>query len=218
MPTDGDFLQAVLHDLHGPLGRIKMLGDLLLRRAASLDEDTRLLIAHIGASASSAEGVLEALQRYADAACRPFEARRFDLTLAVVAAVGRVQEQLRGSGGQVAHNVLPEVSGDPAQLEILFQELIANAVEFRSAEAPRIAIAAALPEADWWTIAITDNGAGIGGLDPERIFRPFTKTAGRSRPGIGLAICRRIARLHGGDITAIPAAAGGVEFLLRLPK
>jgi two-component system, chemotaxis family, sensor kinase Cph1 len=215
---DAEFLDALLHDLKGPVSRVRMLAELLERRAAGLEEEARQWIEHLRTSASAAEGVLEAVRRYGEVARLPFQPKCFDLASAVQAARDRMSEQLRSSGAQVTSEGLPEIYGDLVQMAAFFEELIRNALHFRSEAPPRVEIRtiAAGTEADW-LLSITDNGIGLKGLDLERIFRPFGKSGGGARPSMGLAICRRIAQLHRGEITAV-AQPHGAEFRLRLPK
>jgi light-regulated signal transduction histidine kinase (bacteriophytochrome) len=214
---DTQFLEAVLHDLKGPVSRCRMLGDLLARQTTGLGEEARTLVKHIGASAVAAESVLEAVRRYAEAVALTFQPKRFHLETAVARAVERLDQRLRATGGEVTYTALPEVEGDAGQLGWLFEELIGNALRFRSEEQPRIQITAEPrePESQWW-ISVRDNGIGLRVLEPDYLFRPLGKSADRPRPAVGLAICRRIAKLHGGNITAV-ARPRGAEFFLCLP-
>jgi signal transduction histidine kinase len=214
---DADFLDALLHDLKGPISRVRILSQLLVRRTTGLDEESQQLVGHLETSASAAESVLEAVRRYADAARLPYCPRPFYLALAVDQAMARLDAQLTSSGAQVVQDALPEVHGDLGQMAVLFEELIKNALRFRSTAPPKVEIRAMQggPDSEL-LVSVIDNGIGLAALDLERIFRPFTQPAPGSHPGVGLAICRRIARLHQGDITAV-ARPQGAEFRLRLP-
>jgi two-component system sensor histidine kinase KdpD len=69
-------------------------------------------------------------------------------------------------------------------------------------------------------ISVEDNGPGFSAGDPERLFEKFER--GRSEGnvagvGLGLAICRAVARLHGGDIRAVRVESGGARFVITLP-
>ena len=77
---DVDFLHALLHDLKGPVSRVRMLGELLTRRITGLDPETQILLEHLGTSASLADEVLEAVRRYAEALHWVSNPSRFDLT------------------------------------------------------------------------------------------------------------------------------------------
>ncbi|MBV9505835.1 MAG: hypothetical protein JO323_12600 [Acidobacteriia bacterium] len=214
---DPDFLDALIHDLKGPIGRIAMLGDLIRRRAVALDSETQLLLQHVADSAESANNVLEGVRRYAEATQRRFRGERIELSIALDTALKRLNSRLMQSKARVIREPLPEIDGDLDQMTILFEELIANAVRFRSEEAPIIEIKAAAAEPDSWRISIHDNGTGLNGIPEQRLFRPFGKASNRAGAGMGLAICDRIAKAHHGRILAAPCATGA-EFHLLVPR
>lgn len=216
MSLDAEFLQTLLHDLGGPVARLRMLSELLRRRGVGADEESRQLLQHIGTSATSADEILTALRRYTDVVSLGYHPEPFDLAIAVSDAVGRVEYELGRSGGKVSYPGLPEVFGDRGLLAILFHELIKNSIRCRSQAPLEIEVSAVSDDARW-RMLIKDNGGGIERRDLERIFRPFDKTADDSTPAIGLAICRYIAALHGGEIVAVPAQRGAA-FLLTLPQ
>lgn len=214
--ADPEFLHALLHDLKGPVARVRMLGELLERRQPGLDPETVALLGHIRSSAEAAEEVLEGVRRYAEAARRPYRPSQFDLTAALENALVRLRSQIAEIGASVKPDSLPRVYADMAQLSTLFEELIGNALQFHSIDPPVIEIAAIAEDSDW-VISVADNGSGLGGAAAQRLFRPFGKASPRSGAGMGLAICRLIADAHGGEITVFPRQRG-TEFRLRLPR
>jgi len=215
--VDAEFLHALIHDLKGPVSRIRILGELLTRQTASLDAESQLLVKHMETSAIAAQSVLEGLRRYADAVGWEFRPQKFDLTLALTAAMARLDARLTSNGATVTYGDLPEICADMGQMATLFEELLANALRFRSPDAPVVEIAVMPAESNFWLICVTDNGIGLSDSDAQRIFRPLAKASDRSGAGMGLTICSRIATLHGGEIRAIPRLRGA-EFHLRLPR
>src|SRR5262249_12365365 len=110
--------------------------------------------------------------------------------------------------------------GDETQLIQLFQNLIANALKFRGANPPRIALAA-VRQGQAWRLAVADNGIGIEAQYLTRIFglgerlHSITKYPGNR---IGLATCEKILLRHGGRIWAeSPGLDQGTTFLFTLP-
>jgi light-regulated signal transduction histidine kinase (bacteriophytochrome) len=211
-----EFLQVLLHDLQGPVARMRMLSELLTRRVNPADEQTRVLLDHIGATANNAGDVLACLQRYYEVAQLGYHPAHFDLGLAVSDAIGRIEQVLARSGGKVVYDGLPNVRGDRALLATLFQELIKNSIRFRN-EAPLVIEISAHREEERSIVVTKDNGKGLGDIDPAAIFRPFGKTSLDAKPAIGLVICSYIAGLHGGGIAAEPTS-NGAEFRVTLPR
>ena len=219
-PVDSDFLHRLLHDLKGPVGRARMLSELIERRGAGLDPETKTLLGYIGASVNAAETVLDAVRRYAEVLDWPFRPSRFDLTVSVDSAVARLEDEITGAGATINRGTLPAVWADMAQMTALFVELISNALRFRSLEPPVIEIAAIpavdRPESTGCLITVIDNGIGISDALRQRLFQPLSKATERAGAGMGLAICRYIAEVHRGEIVAAPRAHGA-EFRVKLP-
>jgi len=109
--------------------------------------------------------------------------------------------------------------------------LFLNALEFRSDEDPVIKISGGLyqpkqPEQlpclhakEFCRITVEDNGIGFDQKYLDRIFMPFERLHGSGNPGtgMGLAICRKIAEIHGGTITAMSIPREGSTFIITLP-
>ena len=101
----------------------------------------------------------------------------------------------------------------------LYQNLIGNALKFRGAEPPVVRVEARLQDRDW-QIAVSDNGVGIAPEHFETIFGVFQRGPSAELfegTGIGLAICRRIADQHGGQITVESTPGEGTTFRVLLP-
>lgn len=109
---------------------------------------------------------------------------------------------LRDSGAVVDHGDLPRVLGDEGQLHQLFQNLIGNAIKFRSEASPRVMIGAER-KGGRWQFSVADNGIGMQMQYAERVFQMFQRLheVGRYEgSGIGLAIAKRIVERHDGRI------------------
>lgn len=119
----------------------------------------------------------------------------------------------------VTSDDLPTVQGDSVLLLELMQNLIANALKYRTAGIPQIHISSQ-ETAEECTISVRDNGIGIESEHTEKIFRPFTRLHGAdvAGSGLGLAVCRRIVERHGGRIWVESAAGLGATFFFTLPK
>jgi signal transduction histidine kinase len=143
-----------------------------------------------------------------------------DCTLVVRSVLDSLDLMLAEARAAVTHDdPLPIVLANRTLLEMLFQNLIGNAVKYRSADPPRIHIAA--EELDGhWRFAITDNGIGIDMTYAERIFQVFQRLHPRGQhegTGIGLAVCQRIVEFCGGRIGVDSIPGAGSTFWFTLP-
>ena len=137
---------------------------------------------------------------------------------------GDLEARLESSGGRIERSPLPTLEADPTQMRQLLQNLLSNALKFRSPDrAPVVKVAAteaSLDGAPAWELRIEDNGIGFDPKYGEKIFGPFQRLHGRQEyegTGIGLAIVRRIAERHRGTIRAEGRPGEGATFILLMP-
>jgi len=116
---------------------------------------------------------------------------------------------------------LPPFRMDSEQLHQVLLNLVLNGVQAIESEG-KLTIAAKVDttggpgQADLVEISVSDTGAGIPPESLERIFRPFFTTK-RGGTGLGLSLCRRIIRQHGGTLTVESKLGKGSRFIIRLP-
>jgi two-component system sensor histidine kinase KdpD len=110
---------------------------------------------------------------------------------------------------------LPLVQADPVLLAQLLENLLDNALKYGAGP---IDIVVA-QEGAWMELAVLDRGPGIPAGEEQAIFEPFRRgdRCGPRGAGLGLALCRAIARAHDGDVSLHARAGGGSSFVLRLP-
>lgn len=127
---------------------------------------------------------------------------------------------IKESQAIITFDPLPELYADYTQLSILFQNLIENAIKFRSDEKPHIHISAYENENEW-VFSVSDNGIGI---EPEHkdeifdLFRRLHNDAKYNGTGMGLAICRKILECHSGRIWVESQPKKGSTFYFAIPK
>jgi len=123
------------------------------------------------------------------------------------------------TGAAITYDSLPQVWVENRSLITLLQNLISNAIKYRGENQPRIHISVEASGANW-RFSVRDNGIGIAPEYRERIFGIFKRLHGKEIPGtgIGLAICQRIVRWHGGDIWVESGPGSGSTFFFTLPK
>jgi hypothetical protein len=134
-------------------------------------------------------------------------------------ALENLRTLIQESGAVITADPLPRVRADAMQLTHVFQNLIANALKFRSERPPQIQVGSRR-EAAAWLFWVRDNGIGIEPQYRERIFLIFQRLHTRSQypgTGIGLAICKRIVERHGGRIWVESQPDQGSTFCFTLP-
>ena len=112
----------------------------------------------------------------------------------------------------------PLLFGDQVLLERLLFNLLDNAVKY-CPFGSRIVIEITQRN-QTIMVAVHDNGPGLPAGDPQKLFDPFRRGQKESKiagVGLGLAICRSIARAHNADLLALPSTMGGASFILMLP-
>jgi chemotaxis family two-component system sensor kinase Cph1 len=115
---------------------------------------------------------------------------------------------------------LPLVKGDSSQLIQLFQNLIGNALKFRSDKPPIVNITAAL-QGDMYQFTVADNGIGFDMKYADRIFIIFQRLHVRETyegSGIGLAVCKKIVERHSGRLWVESSVGSGASFHFTLPR
>jgi light-regulated signal transduction histidine kinase (bacteriophytochrome) len=136
-------------------------------------------------------------------------------------ALANLRATIEESGAIVTHDSLPVIRSDDTQLAQVFQNLVGNAIKYRSAQVPRVHISAAKNGGDGWTFSVRDNGLGIAPQYFERIFILFQRLHGRNEfagTGIGLAICKKMLERLGGRIWVESEPTKGSTFYFLLPQ
>lgn len=129
------------------------------------------------------------------------------------------EQRLLETKGQLVYHHMPEIMGNEIQITQLFQNLIGNALKYRSTEPPVIEISYTEDD-QYWKFQIKDNGIGISPAFHEKIFEIFAQLSGPQSEGsgIGLAICRKVVQLHKGTIWVESAQGEGATFFFTIAK
>jgi signal transduction histidine kinase len=207
-----DFAAVAAHDLREPLIGMQLLASALTRREHFGDRE-RAMLAVLDDGSARALSLVDSILEYARAG--PGVALgAVDCSSVVDDVVRALAAQIDEAEARVEVAPLPTLPADRAGMARLFQNLIVNAIKFRTETAPVVRISAA-PHAVGWAFVVTDNGIGLP--EDRAIFEMFTRGGGEQEgSGIGLATCRRIVEGHGGRIWAEPAPGGGSTFTFTL--
>jgi signal transduction histidine kinase len=209
MATLGELSAGTAHELRNALATMK--GYLRLLPGAAVAEQGRYLGA-IDDEMAAVGTVLDRFLRFA----QPHELKRESLEL--LALAGETAAKLRPSFPGVALEVRGEpveIAGDALALGVVLENLLRNAAEAAMQGGGRVDVRVE-PRAPLALVVVEDDGPGVSPEVGERLFAPFVST--KPSGGLGLALARRFARLHGGDVEHEPRAGGGARFVLRLPR
>jgi signal transduction histidine kinase len=214
------FAHVAAHDLQEPLSTVSRLLRLLERRAGdAMQPEARDWLAQAQAELGRMRALLTDLLDYSRIPAGTHRTTVVPLDEPLRDALRSLRDRVESTGAVVSQEPLPAVVCDPSQLSRLFQNLVSNALKFRSEAPPVVKITAERSGPDW-IVSVADNGLGVPPEARDRIFALFERLHPReSHPGtgLGLSICRRIVESHGGRIWVEPGPSGGSVFRFTLP-
>jgi len=216
------FAFSASHDLHEPLRSVKIYSELLTRRYSDkLDGQALEFLGYLRAGATRMEVLVSDLLAYIQVSKREEGPETADANAALAIVLASMAASVSESGACIVSEPLPTVPMHAAHLQQLFQNLIGNAIKYRSPERkPEIHVAAISQDAGW-TFSIADNGIGIAPEYREKIFGLFKRLHTNeeySGTGIGLAICQRIVDQYHGRIWVDSEPGRGSTFRFTIPR
>ena len=216
------FSYAASHDLKEPLRTVTNYLQLIRSRYSGkvLDDQAAQLFDVAVAGAQRMHALVEALLEYSrsgEVGETPLEPVPIDEI--VKDAIANLQSSVLETGAEVSLGPLPIVQANPLHLTQVFENLIGNAIKYRSQAPPRILVTAAEAGHDW-VFSVEDNGIGIPAEYQAQIFGIFKRLHGDEYPGtgIGLATCKKIVDRHGGTIWVESEPGRGSRFSFTLPS
>ena len=214
----GQLLADVAHEVNNPLMAILGTAETSLA-AGRLKEETREDFELIRGQAFRAGQLLSGLLRFVRTGDEP--AQIVDLKAVVTRAIDLVAYQFPLHSIECTTQFAPDtkpVRAAATRLEQVLVNLLTNAVHAMTSTRGRRHIEVRVfQNASWSCVTVRDSGPGVSTEIRERLFQPFATTKGDRGTGLGLYICRRIAREGGGDLSYLDARPGA-QFLLTLPS
>jgi light-regulated signal transduction histidine kinase (bacteriophytochrome) len=207
-----EFSYIVSHDLAASFRHLAGFSRLLVGELGDdLSIRQRDYADHIRAAADKCHAMVEQLLAFSRVQQKTLQRVRQDAAPSMQLAMLGLARQIREAEAEISVEPLGDVYADADLLGMAFRCLLDNAIKFRRPEVPlRITVQAASDETGW-RLRIADNGCGVETAYRERAFRMFLRLNGEDAyPGVGagLAICRRIARRHGGEAMFVDCTDG----------
>jgi signal transduction histidine kinase len=213
------FAFAASHDLQEPLRMTTTYSQLLVDSyKGSIEGDAELFVRYITEGTKRMRILLSDLLAYAKIAETHEALRPVSLDAARRKALENCKVAIDESNAVVESDELPVVTGYEPHFVQLFQNLIGNAIKYRSEKPPRITISVR-QDGEQWLFVVKDNGIGIAPEYHKQVFGVFKRLHGKEIPGtgIGLAICKRVVERYGGNIWIDSQIGDGSAFHFTLP-
>ena len=214
------FAYVASHDLQEPLRMVASYCELIRQRYGDvLDERGLEFLEFATAGAKRMEALIRGLLLHARTGRDVSQHEDISLTSLLRDVLADLDKMITENAAKVEYDSLPMVHGSATEIRLIFQNLIQNAIKFRSDESPHVQISAAHKEGRV-SVQITDNGIGIDSLYADRIFGIFKRLHSKTSypgTGIGLAIVRKSIESHGGQINLQPSERGAT-FVFDLPR
>lgn len=215
------FASAVSHDLLEPLRTISGFLNLVRKKyKVQHGREADKFIGYAVDGANRLDRMVRDLFEYSRIQRQNVTLRPVPLFEVWQASVENLSCLIEETGTHITCDSLPVVQGERSQLIRLLQNLMANAITYCKDRSPEIHIGAELQD-EKWLISVRDNGIGIKPEYRERIFQMCQRLHTHKEypgTGIGLAICKKIAERHGGDIWVESEPGKGSTFYFTLPK
>jgi PAS domain S-box-containing protein len=216
------FAYVASHDLQEPLRMVASYTQLLAQRyKGRLDADADEFIAYAVDGSNRMQALIKDLLAYSRAGTTGKGFHQISSENALKEALTNLRATIQDSGAVVTQDSLPAITMDETQLVQVFQNLVGNAIKYRTSEAPRVHVSAMKNGGKEWIFCVKDNGLGIEPQYFERIFVIFQRLHGREEfkgTGIGLSICKKIVERLGGRIWVESEPEKGSTFCFTIPE
>jgi len=214
------FAYSASHDLQEPIRNVAVYSELIGRRYAEvLDEDGQQFLGFLRESGRRLATLVSDLLAYTVASMAELCETAVNSSAILENARETLAGAIRENQAIVTHGELPEVHMGAAHLHQVFQNLIGNALKYRSHAPPHIHVSA-VQRGGMWCFSVRDNGIGIDPQYNDKIFGLFKRLhhdRTLSGTGIGLAICQRVVERYGGRIWVESEPGKGATFFFTVP-
>ncbi|GEM_PF-1298579 len=216
------FAYIASHDLQEPLRKIGGFTERFEKHFADQiknDEKAQTYMRFITDGVERMRGLIMGLLEYSRVTTTEIDVQALDSNQIVADAIENLSERIEENEARIHYEDLPVVAYDKIMLTQLFQNLIGNAIKYRSEAAPEITITAQVVDG-FWEFAVADNGMGMEEKYLDRIFEMFQRLHRKeeiSGTGIGLSLCQKIVERYGGKIRVTSEPDKGSTFYFTVP-
>lgn len=214
------FTYIASHDLKSPLRTIANFAQLLEKRhRAQLNSEAIEFIDFIVSGAQRMDRVICDLLEYSRVGNRDKTMDWVDLNKVLELVQLNLKMGIEENQATIESGTLPDLWVNRSGMIQLFQNLVANAIKFRRSVSPHIMVSCE-QDGDVWTFSFRDNGVGIEQEFHNKAFLPFQRLGNLDVPGMGmgLAICKKVVKLHRGDIWYESEFGEGTTFFFTLSQ
>jgi PAS domain S-box-containing protein len=223
-----DFAYVASHDLQEPLRKIVVFGERLKEKnAEKFDPESKDYLERMQSAAGRMQTLINSLLTFSRVTTKAQPFAPVNLAEIAAAVVDDLEGRIELVKGRVELGSLPVIDAEPVQMRQLLQNLIGNALKFRRPEEPPVVKVEAqifpdpkAPEKQLCRLTVSDNCIGFDEKYLDRIFNVFQRLHTRNEyegTGMGLAIVKKIAVYHGGEVTAKSKPGEGSTFIMTIP-
>ena len=219
------------HDLQEPLRKIRMFSDRLLTKSKNVPEDDAKMVNRIQQAAERMQVLIVDILSFSKVSNDKSNFVESDLNIVIKDVLTDLEDEINANNATVSIQPLPSLHVRPTLMRPLFQNLISNALKYRKKDEGvnidiRSEVSFGISERDknlvnkYCRIFIKDNGIGFDQKYAEEIFGMFRRlhhNGEYSGTGVGLALCKKIAELHHGFISARSKINEGSTFIVSFP-
>ena len=223
-----DFAYVASHDLQEPLRKVVVFGERLKEKNTDkFDPESLDYLARMQSAAGRMQTLINSLLTFSRVTTKAQPFAPVNLAEIAASVVDDLEGRIEQVKGRVEVGSLPVIDAEPVQMRQLLQNLIGNALKFRRPEEPPVVKVEAqiipdpgTPEKQLCRLTVSDNCIGFDEKYVDRIFNVFQRLHTRNEyegTGMGLAIVKKIALYHGGDVTAKSKPGEGSTFIMTIP-
>lgn len=215
------FVYSVTHDLLTPLRHIRAFADQLVQGREPENDEQARYARHVRHSVDRMEHLLGGLVSFFRISRQRVKFVPVDLNRVIKEVVKDLRGDLEGREVTLTADRLPTVTGDSGTLQVVFLNLLGNALKFtRDRDPARIHVGAHETDREY-VVSVEDNGVGFNMRQKGRLFGLFQRLHSErdfGGTGVGLAQVRRVVLRHGGRVWAEGKPGQGATFWFSLPK